>query len=168
MALTLTTTPGSATANSYCSVEAADLYHDFHPYADVWNAANASRKQQCLVMATRLLDDLVDWQGQKTTLAQKLRWPRYLVPDRDGLIYLANNTIPEFLQQATAELARYLVAEDRTEERGYGIKSVTADVVSVEFDSTDLKPVLPQSVRNMITPYGGVGSTQGFVPLVRR
>ena len=79
-----------------------------------------------------------------------------------------STAIPAWLKNATAELARYLLTEDRTAERGYGLQSVTADVVEVVFDSADEKPVLPASVRSMVAAYGSVqGGTQGWVPLQR-
>lgn len=167
MALTMDTTVGGDAANSYCSVAAADTYHDHHLYGDTWNAAELWRKQAALIWATRLLDEQADWVGTKTYASQRLRWPRSGGTDRDGYA-IPNDLIPEGIQQATAELARYLLTEDRTAERGYGILSVQADVVSVTFDKTDQKPILPPSVRSLLTAFGAVpGGPAGWVPLQR-
>ena len=165
---TLIATPGGLTSNTYSTMVEANTYHDGHPYGAAWSDGDDDLKVQCLVHATRLLDDLVDWSGYITNLMQALRWPRSGVLDRDGYNYFDPAVIPTFLKRATAEFARYLLIEDRTEERGYGISSITADTVSVDFDKHDVKPVMPPSVTAMIARYGtaqGPGSM--MVPLVR-
>ena len=161
------TTVGGASANSYCTRAEADSYHDQHLYGDTWKSAEAYKKDMALIWATRLLDEQVEWKGERSTRDQALRWPRWYVYDRDGYA-LATDAIPTFLKNATAELARYLLTEDRTAERSYGIKSVQADVVSVEFNPADQKPILPQSVRTMVEAYGTVtGPGSGYAKLLR-
>ena len=164
---TIVATVGGANANSYGTRAEADSYHDQHLYGDTWKAAEAWKKDAALMWATRLLDEQISWNGTKASSTQALRWPRTEVKDQDGDL-LASDEIPAWLLNATAELARYLLTEDRTAERGYGLQSVKADVVEVVFDSADEKPVLPASVRSMVAAYGSVqGGTQGWVPLVR-
>lgn len=164
---TIDTSPGADTANSYCTRAEADDYHDTHLYADTWRATEAWKKDAALIWASRLLDEQVAWQGTKVSASQSLRWPRSGVSDADGYAF-SSDAIPAWLANATAELARYLLTEDRTEERSYGLKSVKADVVEVEFDSADEKPVIPTSVRSMISAYGSLlGSSQGWIKLER-
>lgn len=166
MPIVVIATAGAIDANSYATVAQGDLYHQTHLYGTTWENADTDQKGAALIWATRLLDEQISWNGTKSTSTQALRWPRTEVMDPDGY-YFDGDIIPVWLQNATAELARYLLAEDRTAERGYGISKVKADVVEVEFDSADEKPILPASVRSMIGPYGSTGSEQGWVSLVR-
>ena len=156
LAMLLETTPGDSLANSYCTRIEADDYHKVHFYNSAWLAADDWQRESVLIWATRLLDEQVDWHGYVESLTQSLRWPRAGVLDRDGRRYLDSTTIPVFLKQATAELARHLLIGDRTQERSFGIASVQADTVSVVFDKHDVKPVLPPSVKSIVACYGDV------------
>ena len=168
LALTLVATPAASNANSYCLRSEADAYHQTHLYNAVWLAADDWKKEAALIWATRLLDEQVDWRGYVTTVPQSLRWPRSMVIDRDRQQYFDNTTIPIFLKNATAELARHLLIGDRTQERSYGLASVKADTVDVVFDKHDVKPILPPSVRSIVEPYGMVnGPGSGIAKLVR-
>jgi hypothetical protein len=165
---TIIATPGATNANSYCTMAEADAYHEAHLYASTWDDAEDDNKIAALIWATRLLDEQVDWKGYITSMTQALRWPRSSVPDRDGRFYFDPTTIPTFLKNATAELARHLLTGDRTAERGFGIQSVVADTVEVVFDKHDVKPVLPPSVSAIVEPYGIVnGPGSGTAKLVR-
>lgn len=166
--MALDATAGGANADSYCTVAEADAYQATHLYASVWTTATTANKEKALKWATRLLDEQVDWEGSVSTLGQALRWPRSEVTDRDGRAWFNNTTIPTFLKNATAELARHLLAGDRTQERSVGIQSVTADTVEVVFDKHDVRPFLPPSVRSMVEPFGRVkGPGSGTAQLVR-
>lgn len=165
---TLIATAGAETANSYCTVAEAEAYHDTHLYATAWTAADEDQQIAALIWATRLLDEQVDWFGYVESLTQALRWPRAGVLDREGRQYVSSTTIPTFLKRATAELARHLLAGDRTQERSIGIQSVVADAVQVTFDNHDVKPILPPSVRSMVQSYGEVsGPGSGTAKVVR-
>ena len=165
--MALDATARSATANRYSTVAEADAYHANHLYATVWTSAVLAQKEAALIWATRLLDEQVDWCGEKSTKDQALRWPRWYVADRDGYD-VGMTVIPGWLKNATAEMARHLLAGDRTTERSIGLQSVTADTVEVVFDKHDVKPVLPPSVRSIVEPYGRVtGPGSGTAQLVR-
>jgi hypothetical protein len=168
MALVLDSTIAGTSANSYSTRAEADTYHDAHLFSDTWKSAEAWKKDAALIWATRLLDEQVTWYGAKQSVDQALQWPRIGVLTKAGDAYFDNDEIPKFLKDATAELARYLISEDRTAERGYGIKKVKADVVEVEFDSFDTKPILPPSVKSIVGPYGAIeGPGSGFAKLIR-
>lgn len=168
LAMSLVATPGDAAANSYASISDADAYHKTHLYNSAWIAADDWKREAALIWATRLLDEQVEWSGDVESLTQALRWPRANVLERDGRRYFDSGIIPTFLKNATAELARHLLAGDRTQERSIGIQSVVADAVEVVFDKHDVKPILPPSVRSMVQPYGEVqGPGSGSAKLVR-
>ena len=101
-----------------------------------------------------------------TAKVQYLRFPRSGIADQDGYS-LDHHTIPTFLKNATAELARYLAAKDRTAEpdtQGFG--TVELGSLTVGIDKYDNPPILPRSVRAIIQPYGTVRG--GNVAVVRR
>lgn len=167
MPVTLIATAGDANANSYATLAEATAYHDTHLYGSTWTDADPDDQARALIWATRILDAEVDWVGAKYTAAQALRWPRSSVLDRDGYT-VAVDAIPTFLKQATAELARWLLTEDRTAERGFGITRLKADVVELEFDKSDERPLLPDAVLSLIAGYGSAGAqVSGVVKLVR-
>ena len=165
MALVLDATPGSSTANSYATRAQGDTYHEAHIYATAWTGATAATKDAALVWATRILDEQVLWYGSKRVLLGALRWPRSGVEDRDG-INLDFDTIPQFLINATAELARSLIDSDRTAEPQRGMGRLKVDVIEIEYDRSDRAPVLPPAVIALVDFYGEVRSP-GTAKLVR-
>lgn len=170
---------GVTNANAYVSVEEANVYNDHHPHGDKWVTFGTADKQRSIIMATRLLDDEVQWNGKPTfnlassisssnttAKTQPLRYPRSGVTDQDGYT-LDHNRIPTFLKNAASELARYLASTDRTAEpdtQGFG--SVQLGSLTVDVDKFDQPPILPRSVIAIIKPYGTVRG--GGVAMVRR
>lgn len=153
---TLIATAGATNANSYCTVAEGDAYHEAHLYASSWEAAETDQKTIALIWATRLLDETYEWKGEVTSIDQALRWPRSWVLDRDGHKYLDHLTIPTFLKQATAELARLLIIKDRLQaldDAASGISAVSAGSVSVTFTKTDRQEAIPDSVYQIVAPY---------------
>jgi len=172
MALTLIATAGAVNANSYATLAEAAAFLETNPHAfPAWsNADDAEVKIPALIWATRILDEDYDWVGAKVSSTQALRWPRADVVDRDGWS-VDSTTIPSFLKNATAELARHLAASDRFATRDgaqSGVQAVTAGSVSVTFDKYDRIAVLPESVLAMVGFYTTGSATGGIeVPLVR-
>ncbi len=166
---TLIATAGAANANSYCTLVEADSYHETHLYASTWTDASDDDKVIALIWATRVLDQVCDWGGEKASSSQALRWPRGGVYDQDN-IAISVSIIPTWLKNATAEYARLLLSKDRLQEMDdalNGLKRASVGSLSVEFDSSSQITVLPISVQNMISHYVG-GVAGGFqVPLVR-
>lgn len=167
---TLVATAGAVNANSYCTLAEGNTYHESHLYASTWTDGEDDNKIIALVWATRLLDEQYDWVGEKISSTQALRWPRSGVIDRDGW-EVDFDTIPQFLKNATAELARQLMTSDRFGTRDSaqaGIKSVKAGSVAVEFDSLDRIEVFPEAVDTMVSFYTTGSQLGGIeVPLVR-
>jgi hypothetical protein len=101
---TLVATAGSETANSYALVADADTYFDERVQASNWTGeSDEDVKERALIMATRRLDAF-SYKGIKNASNQALKWPRDGVYDEDGEPY-PTDEIPEFLKQATYELA---------------------------------------------------------------
>lgn len=164
MAVTLDATVGGVDSNTYCTLAAADTFHEDHLYATDWTSAADANKNIALVMATRVLDEQMNWHGNQDTETQALLWPRNSVYDRGG--YLVDNaTIPAFLQRATAELARYLIASDRTaDDDTKGFSKIKVGPIDLRPDKYDRAPVLPKAVWLMVRHYGTkVGKTRTLV-----
>lgn len=151
---TLVATPGSASANSYCTVAEANAYHDSHGFATTWTSASTADKTVALIWATRLLDATYNWVASVVDGVQALKWPRWAVMDAHDYDYIPTTTIPQELKNATAELARQLLVSDRTIEGSVdanNLKRIKAGSVELEFKTqgSTLKPI-PDAVSTLI------------------
>lgn len=172
-------------ANSYVSVEEATAYIDANIHAGPsWDALDLISQQRLLIWSTRYLDDRADWEGTPTTApqtdfygaygtsnivasfssttstpaTQPLRWPRNCVVDRDG-VPIPNNVIPKQLRDATSEMARFLIADDRSAERAQdGLKMLKADVVELQFKPDYFLPKVPGQISYILRGLGTISS----------
>ena len=146
---------GLATANSYANSTDGDSYHDGHSYATDWTGATSGVKEAALVHATRLLDNYVRFEGKKTSDTQALEFPRFDIVDNSGYL-IVSTTIPSKIIDATCELARWVIASDRTAEPGEkGFTQLSAGSLSMTVDPGDRKAVIPDVVLKMISAFGG-------------
>ena len=145
----LVVTPGSASANSYCSRAVADTYHSNRLHATTWTNADGDTKDAALIMSTRVLDQQFTWAGFRTYPGiQRLEWPRDGLLNDEGDVALDPATIPTRLQDATAEFARLLIDSDTTVSSGVAggaITSLKAGSVKIDYAEgvvahTDLVP----------------------------
>src|SRR5258707_9580162 len=141
MALTLIKEDGTAKvdANSYADAADGDAYYDGHLYASAWTAATTTNKEKALVMATRLVDSQVQFNGYRVNDRQGLQWPRWKCPDPDGGLalipirllprgmgYVDFNLVPKGVSDATWGLARGPLIDGRaTAPVGGGIDVAT-------------------------------------------
>jgi len=154
MALTLVVEDGTGktTANSYATVANGTSYHEAHIAATAWTGS--ALQEEALVMATRLIDDGIIFDGIKVDDSQALEWPRFDIKDRSGYL-IQSSTIPQALINATAELARWLIGADRTAETDdRGFKKMKVGSLELEIDHADRTPVLPKVVVSMLSPFG--------------
>lgn len=151
--ITVETGEGLTNSNSYCTTAEADSYHETtRLHNSAWESA--ADPEIALIWATRLLDEQVRWKGVISNEDQALRWPRSYVYTRDGVL-IEGDTIPTWLKNATAELALYLVSEDRLAEAGTrGFEEIKLPGIKIKPDKRDRKPVIPRSVWSIIAPYG--------------
>lgn len=115
MAFSLTVEDGTGVsgANAYCTRAFADDYHAARLHAETWQQADDADKDRALAQACRLLDDHLQWKGAAVvTMREYPKWPRTGTLDREGAA-IASTTIPTCLQEANAELARWLLDGDR-------------------------------------------------------
>jgi hypothetical protein len=171
MAITIDASVGGGSANAYCTLTEADTYHASHPYASVWDAATDDQQNRAIVTATRLLDEHIAWIGWVASSTQALLWPRSGGIYRNGY-GIPSTVIPADLKRATAELARQLLAGDRTADSDIetqGITALSAGSVSLTFDAARVQvKVLPDAVTAMVGYLGAVKAQRlTCVPLVR-
>ena len=147
--------------NSYATVSEADTYHDEHLYAEDWTGASTPTKTVSLIMATRTLESKYDWAGWQTQTVdegQVLAWPRNSLVDIDKISTLDENTIPDQIKWATAELARNLIISNRIADSDIetqGITSLSAGPISLSFKDSVKAKVMPDHVKALIPPWWG-------------
>lgn len=170
-------TPGAADANSYETLEAAEIYFEDRLNDEAWTSKTDEVKEDGLITATRILDLFLEWVGTIATQTQALRWPRHGAVDRDGRSY-DGTTIPTLVKQATCELALWFLQKDRFGQSiftGMGIKSAKVGPIAVDIDiSTDLmrnQQIIPDHILTMLQGLGTLSDTGGasdrMVKLVR-
>lgn len=157
MALTITATVGSATANSYVTLAEAETAMEARLNASTWDAATTDLKNRALVEAQRELQTL-DWRGTRTDAVQALAWPREYAIDPDApsdadLDQLPDPTydddeIPVRVKEAQIELAYQF------------IKAGTSDLAM----PTATDGILQKTVGPLTTVYAGAGyrATRGL------
>jgi hypothetical protein len=171
MPVTVIATPGASDANSYCTLLEANTYHEGLPsaLALVWTgAASDDLRNRALVSATRLIDESFDWFGCVATSAQRLLWPRSGMFGLNG--YSIDSTvIPDKLKEATAELARQLLASDRISDSDLetqDIKRLKAGSIELEFGSPTSK-LIPDAVYRILSLWGNQRDPHGTAQVVR-
>ena len=173
MALTLVKEDGSgkADANSYASIADGDAYHEGHLYATAWTAASVVNKAKALVLATRLIDAYVRFNGWRLSEAQALEWPRdwCMDPDLPSADWVPNSLVPRAVVEATCEMARELLVTDRTAApAGEGIGYRLDGPTSVKYSKSDTPPVISHVAQAMLSKFGSlVSGRSGAVRVVR-
>jgi len=166
MALVIDATAGGASSNSYTEINSADTFleQNIHTFA-TWDTESDDNKSACIILATRLLDEQVTWNGYKMTEAQALQWPRGSVLDPAGYT-LSNSTIPAFLANATAQLAQSLSIDNRLAESAtLGFTKIQVGSIDLRVKKSDRRKVIPISVWNIINFYGVKTSTSNRLVL---
>jgi hypothetical protein len=159
-----------------------DAYHEGHLYASAWTAATMDKKEQALAMATRIIDAMFRFNGFKRMTTQSLQWPRRDCRDPDadsgsvpGLLLtrgplLDETKVPALVLQATCELARELLAANRTDNpMGEGLQSMRIEgALEIKFDSKNKLPPVTRLVQSMLGKYGEyLDKSSGMGRLVR-
>ena len=146
---TLVATAGASTANTYCTRADATQYDDNHPQSGTtWSGASDDLKDQSLLMATRLLDEHIEWTGSPSDVIQVLNWPRTGMWDRND-IAMDSDSIPNGVRDATAEFARQIIAANRMADDAVSTKGITnlqAGPVSLTFSGRKGAKVVPDAV----------------------
>jgi hypothetical protein len=162
MALVIVATAGAATANSYVTLARAEEIMEEVVHKADWSAAADATKNSALVQATRILDALVDWDGEKSATDQSLRFPRSGLYDREGE-EVDDETIPADLERATTFLANELIKQDRTEEASMaGFKEIGLAGMKLVADRASQPDVIPDFVWAFVDYLGEYTGTSPF------
>lgn len=148
--LVLNSMPGSPTANTYALIYEANTYHSMRGQNAAWWAATENQQAQCLVWATRLLDQQL-WKGVKAVKPGALRWPQIGQIDMDWLI-VDPTSIPQFLKNACAEWAFWLLQEDRTADEG-GLTQYGGKTGPIFDPKMYVRKAMPDAVLDICRPY---------------
>lgn len=135
----MNTTPGSASANSYCTEAEYEAYWESRPNNAV--ALAYSDIESLLQHACRVLDAAFTWTGSAVSSTQALCWPRSGMFNRNGFA-IANTEIPVALKNAQCELAGQMASADRTADNDAekaGLTSLKAGPVTLEFRDPTIK-----------------------------
>jgi hypothetical protein len=83
--------------------------------------------------------------------------------------FVQYDTVPKAVVQATCEMARALLIEDRTANPlGEGLKFTGLGANQTSFDKSDRRPVLTQLAQVMLAKYGSpISAKSGAVRLMR-
>jgi hypothetical protein len=167
--------------NSFCSLDEADLYHARRLGNNAFVTADIDTRTSALYWATDILNRQV-WIGTPEDSTQKLAWPRKYVPTRNTINlastgssrrrnrerdenltlftqYLDSLLIPEFIKDATAELALYLIereASGATTVSQYDdqLSSLTLGGLSLEMnENADYLTDMPHQVFHMVSDF---------------
>lgn len=196
MALIVTKEDGSGltNSNSYATVAEADAYFEGHLYGSVWTAAGSTGKPAALVMASRLIDSVMQFHGYRSAATQAMQWPRERCPDPDsclvtvsplvpvGAANVVSLTVPVAVRWAAIEMARELILRDRTAAAaGEGLDSVVSTHTTHEstgsgsetlssttkYDKSDTPGVLSGVALALLCKYGDPRYGGGPVRLQR-
>ena len=166
MAFTYETVTISAVSyNVYVVVADADDYLSASLYATDWTGATADDQARALVMATRLLDRQ-EWDGSKAESANTQDWPRSGLSDENGDT-ISDLAIPQFLKDATAELALVLLGSQDVETfTETEIQSVSAGSAQVTFfrDGSSATKRFPTAVQELVGDYLAGSNSSGLIP----
>jgi hypothetical protein len=114
MALTLIKTVGAPDANVYGDDVDAQAYLESVPWgAGYASVASEQTRFSLLIHATRMIDALWPWAGQRASDTQALAFPRANLPRPDSPTgaYYAANEIPPLVRAAQYEQALYLAQQ---------------------------------------------------------
>lgn len=177
MACTIDETVGSASANSYCSIEFADDFHDTHVDGETWADLDEDVKCRALQQATREIDTYLVFDGYATTTTQRLAFPRTGLIDPNTAAEIAGTVVPDRVKWACSEQARLIAVRQRAVESDTtldGISSIKAGPVEIAYTQTRpgetvVAQVVGPSAYQYIACWSSVGQAGrgGPVPLVR-
>jgi len=172
MAVTLDADPSSPTFNCYSTLAEAIDYQFTRLHIEDWANSAASEKQKALMWATRQLDTL-SWKGVRAKEGQNLAFPRKDLSYTEysngyaQKITISETEVPEFLKQATAELALTLLGSDTTALSGTeGFNRIKVDVIDLGIEAGDRASWFSSSVRNLVKRFL-ISSNKYNIPVVR-
>ncbi len=128
----LDATVGSATANSYVTLEEAIEYFSHRSHASGWE--DLDNQENALITATSVIDWYITWKGVRVNGTQALDWPRSSVYDKAGELY-SEDVIPIDVKTAVFEYLLSSLTLDRTADGSLaGLAEVRAGSLMLKTD----------------------------------
>jgi hypothetical protein len=154
--MALIATAGASNANSYTTVDFADLYLTGERLGgDAWQSVSPSQKEAALISATRELER-ESWKGERATTTQALDFPRSGIYN-DNAVEYSDSTVPDDVQRACAELAFIRQQESVATDGVSGMDLESFKSVKLGDDAFELrhgaKPKLPKSVYLLLSDF---------------
>lgn len=171
MAITLDADPTSSTFNCYATVLQGDDFFSTRLHASAWTSATTGDKEKALMWATRQMDSLT-WKGVRYSGTQNLEFPRrglsYYESSSVGgnalesvdlsvgfgfytKIEITETEVPNFLRDATCELALWLLTEDTTAPSGTeNFSRIKVDTIDIQMKPRESRRWLNQAVRDLV------------------
>jgi hypothetical protein len=172
LAVVITATVGSASANSFVTSAECDTYHEGRLNATAWSDAVSDDKNRALVEAQRELNTL-SYEGNRVDSAQALQWPRWNACNPDGTgssFYYLSTEIPQRMKDAQCELALEFLKSGTTDLAALpstdGVIQKTVDVLTTIWDPRQKRQGLQRFPRvwRLIAPLlDGVGNQTRIV-----
>jgi len=163
MTLVVNSTPLSPANNSYASLADSDEYVSTR-VADAtvratWDGLDQELKSAYLVNASRTLDSLCNWIGDKYSRDQGLKWPRvnaYV----DGYI-VDQITFPRPVVEATIEMAAWSMTNsgDVAVSSNAQFDSIKVGPIAIDFNEGSgiaANAYFPDIVAILLRDYGGI------------
>lgn len=164
--------------NCFCSLKEADTYHGRRLANDQWRGAEEDSRMSVIFNATDILHRQ-DWVGTPTSYDQNLAFPRQYIPNRislsdediapgssyfddsiyQGYQFLDANSIPQFVKDATAELANFLLlrsasGKDEMSQYSDQISGIKLGKLNIQFrEENNYITDLPYQVLFMIRDF---------------
>lgn len=138
--------------NSYATAVEADTYFGDRLDVAAWTAANSTEKDQALITATAVLDDLI-WTGTAVSESQPLAFPRagyYFDPRLGTAVTLSTTAVPDRILRATKELAHHLLNNDGLLDDTGTLTDLT--VSSITLTRVKAPELIPANVKRIIQP----------------
>lgn len=174
MAVTLISTAGDETANTYALLADATAYIANHyvPAATLvlWNAASNDVKSKALIQATMLLDRLVTWCGEVLSDSlQSLAWPRANAFDRYGRT-IDSSVVPPIIQEYTIETALWLVTNSGAipVTGSSQFDSIKVDGLEINYAKGEGESSLNYLPSNVVSTLQPMGNYTALVPNAAR
>jgi len=169
VAVTVIVEDGSvvANANSYVTIATVTEWALTNPHDSTWAALTDAQKNGYAVMACRVLNEQMAWDGWQTDADQSLDLPRSGMTDKNGNA-IDSDEIPTAVQNAQCELARLLAIGDRTADNDMaGFKEIGVGSIKLVADKSDRPAVMADAVWNMISPFGSKAISKGISRVIR-
>jgi hypothetical protein len=138
--------------NSYVTATEADGYFENRLDVAAWNDATDDQKEQALVTATMLLDEM-NWTGVAVDESQSLAFPRvgiYFDPKTGSNVEFDDTDTPTRVVNATYELAYHLLNNDGLLDESGSATNIKVGRVLLEKVKTPSK--FPSHVKRSLRP----------------